>query len=127
MRTELKGLQRSFKQTVVYVPHDQLEAMTMADRIAVMDHGVLQQVGTPLQIYNDPANLFVARFIGSPGMNLLHGRPTEVTARWRLIRGLWGIRCLWHRSRWRRRVRLRAMWYLGFGQSRRLGLVRGRA
>ncbi len=77
MRSELKGLQRSFEQTMVYVTHDQLEAMTMADRIAVMDHGVLQQVGTPLQIYNDPANLFVAKFIGSPGMNLLHGRPTE--------------------------------------------------
>jgi multiple sugar transport system ATP-binding protein len=126
MRTELQGLQRSFKQTVVYVTHDQLEAMAMADRIAVMDHGVLQQVGTPLQIYNDPAKLFVARFIGSPGMNLSHGRPTEVAARWRLIRGLCGIRCLWHRSRWWR-VGLRAMWYLGFGQSRRLGLVRGRA
>ena len=80
MRTELKQLQRSFRQTMVYVTHDQLEAMTMADRIAVMDHGVLQQVGTPLEIYNNPANLFVARFIGSPGMNLLHGRPVE---RWR--------------------------------------------
>lgn len=78
MRTELKGLQRSFKQTMVYVTHDQLEAMTLADRIAVMDHGVLQQVETPLEIYNDTANLFVAKFIGSPGMNLLHGRPTEV-------------------------------------------------
>ncbi len=77
MRTELKQLQRTFKQTMVYVTHDQLEAMTMADRIAVMDHGVLQQVGTPLEIYNNPANLFVARFIGSPGMNLLEGRPTE--------------------------------------------------
>ena len=60
---------------MVYVTHDQLEAMTMADRIAVMDHGVLQQTGTPLQIYNNPANLFVARFIGAPGMNLLQGRP----------------------------------------------------
>jgi multiple sugar transport system ATP-binding protein len=80
MRTELKQLQRTFKQTMVYVTHDQLEAMTMADRIAVMDHGVLQQVGTPLQIYNDPANLFVARFIGSPGMNLLQGRPVETPA-----------------------------------------------
>ena len=77
MRTELKQLQRGFKQTMVYVTHDQLEAMTMADRIAVMDHGVLQQVGTPLQIYNDPANLFVARFIGSPGMNLMQGHPVE--------------------------------------------------
>ncbi len=80
MRTELKQLQRSFRQTMVYVTHDQLEAMTMADRIAVMDHGVLQQVGTPLQIYNDPANLFVARFIGAPGMNLLQGRPLETAA-----------------------------------------------
>ncbi len=73
MRTELKHLQRQFRQTMVYVTHDQLEAMTMADRIAVMDHGVLQQVGTPLEVYNNPANLFVAGFIGSPGMNLLKG------------------------------------------------------
>ena len=77
MRTELKQLQRQFRQTMVYVTHDQLEAMTMADRIAVMDHGVLQQVGTPLEVYNNPANVFVARFIGSPGMNLLPGRPAE--------------------------------------------------
>lgn len=77
MRTELKQLQRTFRQTMVYVTHDQLEAMTMADRIAVMDHGVLQQVGTPIEVYNDPANVFVARFIGSPGMNLLKGRPAE--------------------------------------------------
>ena len=77
MRTELKSLQRQFRQTMVYVTHDQLEAMTMADRIAVMDHGVLQQVGTPLEVYNDPANIFVARFIGAPGMNLLPGRLAE--------------------------------------------------
>jgi multiple sugar transport system ATP-binding protein len=74
MRTELKTLQRQFKQTMVYVTHDQLEAMTMADRIAVLDQGMLQQVGTPLEIYNHPRNVFVARFIGSPGMNLLNGR-----------------------------------------------------
>ncbi|MBO9126633.1 MULTISPECIES: ABC transporter ATP-binding protein [unclassified Rhizobium] len=73
MRTELKHLQRQFRQTMVYVTHDQLEAMTMADRIAVMDHGVLQQVGTPLEVYNDPINLFVADFIGAPGMNRLKG------------------------------------------------------
>ncbi len=77
MRTELKHLQRQFRQTMVYVTHDQLEAMTMADRIAVMDHGVLQQVGTPIEVYNNPANVFVARFIGSPGMNLIPGRPAE--------------------------------------------------
>ena len=81
MRTELKQLQRQFRQTMVYVTHDQLEAMTMADRIAVMDHGVLQQVGTPLEVYNDPANTFVARFIGAPGMNLLKGRPVETAGR----------------------------------------------
>ena len=75
MRTELKQLQRQFRQTMVYVTHDQLEAMTMADRIAVMDHGVLQQVGTPLEIYNNPVNTFVATFIGSPGMNLIRGKP----------------------------------------------------
>ena len=77
MRTELKSLQRQFRQTMVYVTHDQLEAMTMADRIAVMDHGVLQQVGTPLEVYNRPANTFVARFLGSPGMNLLPGRAVQ--------------------------------------------------
>ena len=77
MRQELKRLQRRFRQTMVYVTHDQLEAMTMADRIAVMDHGVLQQVGTPLEVYNNPTNLFVARFIGSPGMNLMEGRLSE--------------------------------------------------
>ena len=74
MRTELKSLQRQFKQTMVYVTHDQLEAMTMADRIAVMDAGELQQVGSPLEVYNEPRNCFVAQFIGSPGMNLLEGR-----------------------------------------------------
>ncbi len=80
MRTELKQLQRQFRQTMVYVTHDQLEAMTMADRIAVMDHGVLQQVGTPLDVYNNPVNVFVARFIGAPGMNLLPGVPLETAA-----------------------------------------------
>lgn len=73
MRTELKHLQRQFKQTMVYVTHDQLEAMTMADRIAVMDHGVLQQTGTPVDVYNNPSNTFVAGFLGSPGMNLVKG------------------------------------------------------
>ena len=74
MRSELKNLQNQFGQTMVYVTHDQLEAMTMADRIAVMDHGKLLQVGEPLEIYNQPENTFVAKFIGSPGMNILAGQ-----------------------------------------------------
>lgn len=91
MRTELKHLQREFRQTMVYVTHDQLEAMTMADRIAVMDHGVLQQVGTPLEVYNDPDNVFVARFIGAPGMNVLKGRPAESDRGLAIDLGLFGV------------------------------------
>jgi multiple sugar transport system ATP-binding protein len=91
MRTELKHLQRQFRQTMVYVTHDQLEAMTMADRIAVMDHGVLQQVGTPLDVYNRPANLFVARFIGSPGMNLVPGTMAESARGPAVDLGAWGM------------------------------------
>ena len=77
MRTELKHLQHTLGQTMVYVTHDQLEAMTMADRIAVMHLGELQQYGTPLEIYNRPRNTFVARFMGSPSMNLLYCRMAE--------------------------------------------------
>jgi multiple sugar transport system ATP-binding protein len=74
MRAELKHLQHDLKTTTVYVTHDQIEAMTLAHRVAVLDKGRLQQLGTPRAIYSDPANLFVAGFIGSPPMNLLHGR-----------------------------------------------------
>jgi multiple sugar transport system ATP-binding protein len=77
MRTELKHLQRQFKQTMVYVTHDQLEAMTMADRIAVMDHGVMLQAGAPVEVYNNPNNTFVAGFLGSPGMNLIKANLVE--------------------------------------------------
>ena len=73
MRAELKHLQHELKITTVYVTHDQIEAMTLADRVAVMDHGIISQLGPPEKIYNDPANLFVAGFIGSPPMNLLKG------------------------------------------------------
>ncbi len=73
MRAELKHLSRELKITTVYVTHDQIEAMTLADRVAVMKNGIIQQLGTPDEIYNDPANLFVAGFIGSPAMNLIHG------------------------------------------------------
>ena len=74
MRAELKHLSRQFQVTTVYVTHDQIEAMTLADRVAVMEKGVIRQLGTPKEIYNDPANLFVAGFIGSPAMGLVRGR-----------------------------------------------------
>ena len=73
MRAELKHLQHELAVTTVYVTHDQIEAMTLAHRVAVMDEGVLMQLGTPKQIYNDPENLFVAGFIGSPAMNFIRG------------------------------------------------------
>ena len=73
MRAEIKRLHLAQHATTVYVTHDQIEAMAMSDRIVVMSNAVVQQVGTPAQVYYDPANLFVARFIGSPGMNLLAG------------------------------------------------------
>tara|TARA_A100001015_G_scaffold97734_1_gene108532 strand:- start:3427 stop:4476 length:1050 start_codon:yes stop_codon:yes gene_type:complete len=74
MRAELKHLQHELKITTVYVTHDQIEAMTLADRVAVMDHGIISQLGPPEEIYNDPTNLFVAGFIGSPPMNLMKGK-----------------------------------------------------
>jgi multiple sugar transport system ATP-binding protein len=73
MRTEIKQLHQRLKTTVVYVTHDQIEAMTMADRIVVMHDGIIEQIGTPLDLYDRPQNLFVAGFIGSPAMNFLKG------------------------------------------------------
>jgi multiple sugar transport system ATP-binding protein len=73
IRVELKTLQRELKKTTIYVTHDQIEAMTMADRIVVLHKGVLQQVGTPEELYLSPKNTFVARFIGSPSMSLIRG------------------------------------------------------
>jgi multiple sugar transport system ATP-binding protein len=73
MRAQLKHIQKRLQTTTVYVTHDQIEAMTLADRIAIMDKGKLQQLGTPDEVYNNPANVFVAGFIGSPPMNLLSG------------------------------------------------------
>ena len=74
MRTEIKKLHQRLKATIVYVTHDQIEAMTLATRIAVMKGGVLQQLGTPYEVYNRPANTFVAGFMGSPRMNLVKAR-----------------------------------------------------
>jgi multiple sugar transport system ATP-binding protein len=73
MRTELKRLHQSVRSTMVYVTHDQVEAMTMGDRIVIMNEGVICQVGTPLQVYDDPTSKFVAGFIGSPPMNFFPG------------------------------------------------------
>jgi multiple sugar transport system ATP-binding protein len=73
MRTEIKALHQRLKSTIVYVTHDQIEAMTMADRIVVMDRGRIQQVGQPLELYDRPANKFVAGFIGSPSMSFVSG------------------------------------------------------
>jgi multiple sugar transport system ATP-binding protein len=74
MRAEIKKLHGDLHATSIYVTHDQIEAMTLADRIVAMHAGVVQQVGTPLDLYDRPANLFVAGFIGSPGMNFFEGR-----------------------------------------------------
>ena len=73
MRAEIKALHQRLKTTTVYVTHDQVEAMTMADRIAVMNEGRIEQLGEPLELYDRPANLFVAQFIGSPAMNVFPG------------------------------------------------------
>ena len=98
MRAEIKALHQRLKTTTVYVTHDQVEAMTMADRIVVMQDGRIEQIGTPLELYDRPDNLFVAQFIGSPAMNVVHGTirsgdgPTWVEAeggvRWPLPAGL---------------------------------------
>ena len=74
MRTEIKELHQRLKTTTVYVTHDQIEAMTMADKIVVMHDGIVEQIGTPLDLYDKPANQFVAGFIGSPSMNFLKGK-----------------------------------------------------
>ena len=87
MRAEIKELHQRLKTTTIYVTHDQIEAMTMADRIVVMRDGVVEQTGAPLELYDRPATLFVAGFIGSPSMNLLkgsvtvNGKPVFVTER----------------------------------------------
>jgi multiple sugar transport system ATP-binding protein len=73
MRAEIKSLHQRLKTTTVYVTHDQIEAMTLADRIVVMHDGIVEQIGTPLELFDRPGNLFVAQFIGSPAMNILQG------------------------------------------------------
>jgi multiple sugar transport system ATP-binding protein len=81
MRAEIKRIQQRLGTTAIYVTHDQIEAMTMGHRIAILNVGKLQQVGTPLEVYEQPANLFVAAFIGSPPMNFIRARLAEGGAR----------------------------------------------
>ena len=78
MRAEIKSLHHNTGATIVYVTHDQIEAMTLATKIVVLKDGAIQQVGTPPEIYNRPANLFVADFMGSPAMNMLEGKVIDV-------------------------------------------------
>jgi len=80
MRTEVKRLQRELKTAMVFVTHDQEEAMTLGDKIVVMNDGHIQQIGTPYAIYNDPKNLFIANFIGSPSVNTIACDVTNVAA-----------------------------------------------
>ena len=82
MRAEVARIQDRLKTTTVYVTHDQTEAMTLGDRVAVMLSGVLQQVGSPMELYNNPTNLFVAGFIGSPGMNFMPATLQDGVASW---------------------------------------------
>ena len=77
MRSEIKGLHQRLKTTTIYVTHDQIEAMTMADKIVVMRDGLVEQIGAPLDLYDHPANMFVAGFIGSPSMNFINGKVEE--------------------------------------------------
>ncbi|MBD0864098.1 MAG: sn-glycerol-3-phosphate ABC transporter ATP-binding protein UgpC [Rhodobacteraceae bacterium] len=84
MRTEIKRLHKKTSKTIVYVTHDQIEAMTMATRICVLEGGDIQQQGTPDEIYNNPANAFVAGFMGSPPMNLFKGKAQRVDGRWQI-------------------------------------------
>ncbi len=93
MRAEIKALHQRLKTTTVYVTHDQIEAMTMADRIVVMHDGIVEQIGTPLELFDRPGNLFVAQFIGSPAMNVFKGvvkggAVEALGARWPLAAGV---------------------------------------
>jgi len=85
MRTEIKLMHQRLKTTTVYVTHDQIEAMTLGDKVAVMKDGIVQQFGTPKEIYNNPANLFVASFIGSPPMNFIPLRLNREAGGWRAL------------------------------------------
>jgi multiple sugar transport system ATP-binding protein len=106
MRVELSALQRDLDATMIYVTHDQIEAMTLSTRIAVMNKGYVQQLGTPKEIYDTPANLFVATFMGSPAMNIIpakvvvrdgvpHAAMTDAEGALRLLRFSQGSLAIW--------------------------------
>ena len=100
MRSELSRLHRRLDATMVYVTHDQVEAMTMGNRIVVMDRGAIQQAAPPLEVYQRPANLFVAGFIGTPPMNFLRGRAVRQTGGWqfRHAEGVMPVKEEWARA-----------------------------
>ena len=85
MRSEIKELHQRLKTTSIYVTHDQIEAMTMADRIVVMHDGIIEQIGTPLELFDHPRNLFVAQFIGSPAMNVIPGVVVKEQGQWHVL------------------------------------------
>ncbi len=98
MRTEIKALHQRLGSTSIYVTHDQIEAMTMADKIVVMRDGRIEQVGAPLEIYDHPRNLFVAGFIGSPAMNLIPGHDCAAAADAGASRPTTAWRCRYRRD-----------------------------
>ena len=104
MRAEIKALHQRLKTTTVYVTHDQVEAMTMADRIVVMHDGRIEQIGAPLELYDHPDNLFVAQFIGSPAMNVINGKVSAATAP-RYVEVAGGVRWPLPHGRGHRRAR----------------------
>ena len=129
MRTEIKELHQRLKTTTVYVTHDQIEAMTMADKIVVMHDGIVEQMGTPLELYDTPANQFVAGFIGSPAMNFLKGKVKSNGGA--MFEGRTASSCRWHRARQFRRpagrLRRATRTFHDRGRRRRSRDRRGRA
>jgi ABC-type sugar transport system ATPase subunit len=98
MRTEIKKVHQKVRTTTVYVTHDQVEAMTLADRVVVMNGGRIEQVGAPNELYHAPATKFVAGFIGSPAMNFVSGGPMPAASRWTSrCRSTWSSRWAWRR------------------------------
>lgn len=85
MRLELKNLHAKLGATILYVTHDQIEAMTLATRIVLLDKGLIQQIGTPYEVYNQPANVFVAKFVGAPQINLLKGKLVMDGSDWKVL------------------------------------------